>query len=374
MEVPNPVIIDPQSPELAAVPETRGIYLFSISGNSPHLSWSNNLKRRLTRLLVPSYTGRDAILPRHSTKLDFIRYWPASSRLEISLLMYELAKQYYPVDYLKHLRLRLPWFVTLTGGDAFPRLEIVNRPSAKNSAVYGPFLSRDLAQRYEQQVLGLFQLRRCTEVLHPSPEHPGCIYGEMNQCLRPCQLAVSQDEYASEVGRVSDFFASNGKSSIALLASARERASTELDFEQAAYIHKRLEKVAAATACRDQVINAANQFNGVAVTKGFGKLQFRLWPLFEGYWQSPVDLEVNMQEASAKSLDQELRESLTAALKTASNQGKRAEQLALFSRWYYSSWREGQWFPFRKLDDLNYRRLVKEISKMAQSDKGKAAN
>ena len=47
--------------------------------------------------------------------------------------------------------------------------------------------------------LDLFQLRRCQEDLAPSPGHPGCIYGEMGKCLRPCQEAVSREEYAGEV-------------------------------------------------------------------------------------------------------------------------------------------------------------------------------
>ena len=289
--------------------------------------------------------------------------------MEISLLMYELAKQYYPVDYLKHLRLRLPWFLTMTGGDAFTRLEITNRPSVKSLAIYGPFFSRDVAQRYEQEVLGLSQLRRCSEDLDPSTEHPGCIYGEMNQCLRPCQTAVSRLEYATEAERVNEFLASNGKSALITLSSARERASAELEFEQAAQIHKRMEKVTAAAACRDQVIQALDQFNGVALTRSIDKLRFRLWPMVAGFWQLPVDIEVNREEARAKSLDQELRESLSAALRNTACEGRQAEQLALFSRWYYSSWRDGQWFPFRKLEDLNYRRLVREVSKLAQSEK-----
>ena len=51
----------------------------------------------------------------------------------------------------------------------FPRLEIVNRPTRRHGTAYGPFFSRDLAQRYEQELLGLFQIRRCTETLTPSP-------------------------------------------------------------------------------------------------------------------------------------------------------------------------------------------------------------
>jgi len=362
---------------IAALPETPGIYSFTVRGNAPHLSSSKSLKRRLKRLLVPSYTAspndgsppaaKFVLFGQFRENVDRVDCWFTASRLETSLLMYELARSYYPKEYLKRLRLRLPWFVGTDSADPFPRLEIVNRPSAKSTAVYGPFLSRDLAQRYEQEVLGLFQLRRCTEVLAPHAGHPGCIYGEMNQCLRPCQCAVTPQEYASEAERVSEFLASNGKSAVATLSAARQRASAELDFEQAAQIHKRLERVAAAAACRDQAITAVDKFNGIALTRGFGNRQFRLWPMLTGYWQDPVNIDIPLEEAHAKPLDHEIRESLTPALSVVHTEGHRAEHLALFSRWYYSSWRDGHWFPFRALPDLNYRRLVREMSNLAKT-------
>jgi len=279
--------------------------------------------------------------------------------------MYELAKRYNPSGYLQQLRLRLPWFVSLSAADAFPRLELKNRISRKSTAVFGPFSSRDLAQRYEQEVLGLFQLRRCTEVLEPHPTHPGCIYGEMNQCLRPCQCAVTSEEYHGESGRVLDFLATNGQSSATSLSVARQKASSEMDFELAAQIHKRLERVNAAAASRDRAITSIDEFNGVALTPACGYRQFRLWPVIAGYWQDPVPVDLSGEESRAMSLDRELRELLETSLRSVQSEGRRVEHLALFSRWYYSSWRDGQWFPFRALDHLNYRKLVRELSKMA---------
>jgi excinuclease UvrABC nuclease subunit len=368
VELPRPLILDPHSPEateaIASLPESRGVYLFSIPGHTPHLGWSLNLRRRITRLLLPSYTVGDFGFARHFQKVTAVSCWPAGSRLEASLLLYEITREQFSGDYLKRLRLRLPWFVALDADDQFPRLEIVNRPARRHRVAYGPFFSRDLAQRYEQELLGLFQIRRCTEALAPSPEHPGCIYGEMNQCLRPCQCAVSTDEYANEVKRLDEFLATNGKTSAAALTTARERASLELDFEQAAQLHKRLEKVTAAAASRDAVIAPLDKFNGLALTRGIAEQECRLWPMLGGYWQNPLILHFPAMEAGARSLDQELREKLSTSLTSiaARESGNRVEHLAVFSRWYYSSWRDGHWFPFSKLEDLNYRRLVREIS------------
>jgi excinuclease UvrABC nuclease subunit len=347
---------------IAALPESSGIYAFSVRGHAPHFSWSINLKRRLKRLFVSPRAGTPPLL---RGDVDFVKFWLTGSRLEISLMMYELAKLYNPSGYTKQLRLRLPWFVGVTSIHAFPRLEVRNRLPRDRSAVFGPFPSRDLAQRYEQEVLGLFQLRRCTEVLEPHPTHPGCIYGEMNQCLRPCQCAVTPEEYAGESARVLDFLATNGQNSATNLSVARQKASSAMDFELAAQIHKRLERVNAAASARDRSITAVDEFNGVALTPGFGEREFRLWPMFAGYWQESVLLDLSVEAPGAKSLDREIRELLEASLQTVQNEGRRVEHFALFARWYYSSWRDGHWFPFRTLADLNYRKLVRELSKMA---------
>jgi excinuclease ABC subunit C len=383
VKIPDPVTLLPSTQNLAkmdlaeiiaALPGSSGIYAFSVRGQAPHFSWSINLKRRLKRLLVSSQAGTPPLL---RNDVDFVKFWLTGSRLEISLVMYELAKLYNPSGYVKQLRLRLPWFVGLTSLNAFPRLEVKNRLSRESShnssAVFGPFFSRDLAQRYEQEVLGLFQLRRCTEILEPNPSHPGCIYGEMNQCLRPCQCAVTPEEYAGETARVLDFLTTNGQSSATSLSVARQKASSDMDFELAAQVHKRLERVNTAASTRDRSITSVDEFNGIALTPAFGERQFRLWPMLAGYWQEPVPIDLSVEAPGARSLDREIRELLESSLQSAQNQsaqnqGRRAEHFALFSRWYHSSWCDGHWFPFRTLADLNYRKLVRELSKMAATE------
>jgi len=113
------------------------------------------------------------------------------------------------------------------------------------------------------------------------------------------------------------------------------------------------------------VVCAVERFNGVALTRGPDNLQFRLWPVVQGYWQEPLTLEVS-GIMETRPLDRLIRELLEPSLAAVSTQGIRAEHMAIFSRWYYSSWRDGHWFSFQTLADLNYRKLVREISSMAK--------
>ena len=327
------------------------------------------MSRRLSRLLVSSYPGSGAERSGLSEKIVNVLCWPTGSRLESSLLLYELTRQHFSEDYRKELRLRMPWFVRLKTNDPFPLLETINRVAQKGVEVYGPFRTRDAAQAYQQQVEGVFQIRRCSEALLPHTGHPGCIYGEMNQCMRPCQCAVSGAEYASEARRVSEFLATNGRSSLAALTAARDRASEQMEFEHASQIQKRIEKLEAAAKTRDEVVRDAAGFHGVALTNSARPLEFRLWPMVAGRWQEPVVLDFSVERSGSGSLDSEIRAQLAKIFAEPDADGNALEHLALFSRWYYSSWRDGSWFPFRTVADLNYRRLVREISKMAEASR-----
>ncbi len=371
VKIPTSIPVDPADTSLTqrieALPRS-GIYALHSPGRPPYLSWSAHLPRRLKRLLVGSSAGSTDRIARLRSNLSQVECWPTGSRLETALLLYELSKLHYPDDYATRLRMRMPWSIGLTNGDAFQRLRLVNRVSRRDGPLFGPFPSRDAAQAYQQQIESLFQIRRCVETLTPDPNHPGCIYGEMNQCLRPCQCAVTTEEYGAEAARVADFLFTNAKSSIALLSAARDRSCEATDFEHAAQVHKRVEKLKGAAALRDAVVGEIQQFSGVALTRASDPAQFRLWPMLEGFWQEPVTMDFSGEESRSRPLDHQLRDRLSACLAEPRSSGKRMEELAIFSRWYFSSWRDGEWFPFRTLGDLNYRRLVRQISNLAKAN------
>jgi excinuclease UvrABC nuclease subunit len=365
--IPPPALLDPKHPELpahiAGIPNSRGVYLLMPDNGIPYLGSSIYISKRLSRLLLHT-TDTSNSLSNIRAGLSHVRYWLTGSRLETSLLLYWLALEHYPETYRKRLKLKDPWVLTLLE-DEFPRLVIRNRLIAKHIAAFGPFPSRDAADRVVQGVLGLFQIRRCEERLYPSEQHPGCIYGEMNLCLRPCQLAVSSAEYAAEVARITEFLESNGKHTLSVLTAARDRASEQTDFEEAARLHKELERVKGIAALRDELITDIESLNGVALTTGSRAGQVTLWPMLAGYWQLPVFLDFT-ETIEARSLDQYVQEQLAQRLAEPRNHGNRAEEVSLLSRWYYSSWRDGQWFSFRVLEDLNLRKLVREISRLVR--------
>ena len=69
------------------------------------------------------------------------------------------------------MHLRHPAFVRFLGSNPYPRITVTHRPSLREADwAYGPFPSRAAAERYAEEMLKLFLLRRCTFELASRPE------------------------------------------------------------------------------------------------------------------------------------------------------------------------------------------------------------
>jgi excinuclease ABC subunit C len=350
---------------LEQVPNRPAVFLLWPQRGDPYLGKTTVLRRRLLRLLRERETPSRLLNLRHTAHR--VEYWLTGSKLESSLLMYDLARRHFPKTYLDVLRLRMPPYVKLILTNEFPRSQVSTHLGRAPATYFGPFRTRASAERFESQFLDLFQMRRCQEDLVPAPTHPGCIYGEMGMCLRPCQQIVTAEEYRHEVERVVDFLRSDGRSLVDATTAARDRLSTDLDFEQAARQHKRIEKIQDVLSLRDDLARDIDRLNGVAVTASSQPQSVELWFVLGGSWHGARRVTFEVVEGKPVSLDQKLREVVSGLSPTTQTMGLRQEHLALLSRWYYSSWRDGEWFPFDGVDSLPYRKLVHAISRIAQN-------
>jgi excinuclease ABC subunit C len=362
MQVPEAATIERENLDsgVGEVPNADAVFVVWAGDRSAYLAKTSMLQRRLLRIFKPTDAPKRSLNLREvATRVE---YWPTASRFESMLLHYALARRYFPDDYLRLVKLRMPAYVKLILANEFPRTLVSSRLSASRALHYGPFQSRAAAELFEDQFLDLFQIRRCQENLEPSPQHPGCIYGEMNRCLRPCQQVVSREEYLSEAGRVEEFLAGNGTALISVASAARDRLSGEMNFEEAARQHKRLERIQAVLALRGDLVCDIDRLYGVAVAPSSRADSVQLWFVCQGAWQAPVELPLT----SLVSLDQRLRELVGAIQPVTPPLSEKQEHLALLARWHYSTWSDGEWIGFPGLDQAPYRKLVRAISRVRQ--------
>jgi len=295
----NSIPFDPADPRvsLGALPEAPGIFALCAADPAaePYLSKTPNLRRRLMRFLrgpqAAGGAGGEAPRTRRlqlAHMVDHIEYSVTGSEFESSLCLYEASLRAFGERARKRLRLRPPAFLRMSIDNAYPRVYVTARISKTAArALFGPFPSRTAAERYADEMLNLFLLRRCFEDLDPDPAFPGCVYSEMKMCLAPCFKGCSDQRYKDESAAVLDFLSTRGGSMLAKLEGERNAASEAMEFERAATIHQRMQKVQAVAHLASEAVRPLTQLSGILVQPSAELDHVALFGLSCGVWSGP---------------------------------------------------------------------------------------
>jgi excinuclease UvrABC nuclease subunit len=261
---------DPADPKSALTQLPHAPAVFALYGAEahaePYIGRTPNLRARLERLLQPS--------PKHPRRLQLasrvrrIEYHLTGSDFESLLLQFQLLEKIYGPKSLERMHLGAPTFIRYLGTNPYPRITVTNRVSYRPGQreadwAYGPFQSRASAERFADEALKLFLLRRCTDDLDPNPAHPGCVYSEMKMCLAPCYKGCTDDRYAEESNAVERFLATRGESRLVPLRTQRDQASADLEFESAAALHAQVQRVESIRALAPELVRPLSQLRAV---------------------------------------------------------------------------------------------------------------
>jgi excinuclease ABC subunit C len=330
----------------------------------PFLIRTQNLQRRLRRLLGPVDPASKRL-----NLSDFargIRYRLAGSPFEQTLTYYQHSKQLFPKRYRDLMRLRPAAVLKVNLRNAYPRcyvtrtIPVDEAGAPTGGAYYGPFASRRSAQAFAERVLDLFKVRRCQIKIRRDPTFPGCIYSEMKMCLAPCFAGCTKEEYDVEVQKLVQFLETSGASMRSAIEEEREKASEQLDFERAALLHKKVEKLDEVLRGRPELTRRIQDLDAVILQRAAEEQTIGVFRVQGGRMAEPFFLrfaEIASQPRSAEHLFREQFESTPAP-----SNGDLGEHLWLIARWFYSNPREGEIF-FRE-KDWPYRRILRACSRL----------
>jgi len=340
------------------------------ASSEPYVSKTANLRRRLQRLLSAPEEHTKRLNLRH--RVRWIEYTLTGSDFESGFLLYQILRAAFPKTYSNRLRLRFAPLVKLHLENEFPRASIttrLGRMSGKN-LYYGPFASRVAAEKFMNDALDFFNMRRCVDDLHPDPRFPGCIYSEMNMCLAPCFRGCSDDEYRAEVVRVEDFLDSRGESLKRQMAAERDDASAKMEFETAAAIHARVDKLTPVLQQLPEFVRRIDQSHAVIVQKSQQPESVALFRVDGGALAGPLEFPISDAEHT-KSQSMEARIQAARAVFPAARPAsaiERMEHLAILKRWCYRGTRVGEIFFADAKGELPMRRLVRGIGRVYRGE------
>lgn len=94
-------------------------------------------------------------------------------------------------------------------------------------------------------------------------------------CLAPCFQGCSDERYAAEAEQVRAYLASRGAVTIARLENERDAASAALDFEKAARLHQRVQKMKSVAQQAASLVHPLAELDAVIVQPAVAQIQSR---------------------------------------------------------------------------------------------------
>jgi excinuclease UvrABC nuclease subunit len=362
---PHPPEFFSQFPAAPAVFVLRG----ADPASEPYVSKTANLRRRLLRLLAPPESQSKRLNLRE--RVTLIEYALTGSDFESVLLLYKTSRCEFPRSYQKRLRLRPSPLVRMNLDNEYPRAYVTTRMGrlTGRSTYYGPFRSKAAAEKFLNDSLDLFKMRRCTFDLNPDPKFPGCVYSEMKMCLAPCFKGCTDEAYAAEVGRVLSFLDSCGQSLVQEVSAERDKLSSALDFEAAAQQHAKVEKIKSVLSGADEIYSRLDRLDAVIIQPSLQPKSVALFRFSKGEFAGPEHFQVESEDAG-QSQEARLREFLQKLAPAGARSAQQfMEELAILKRWYYRSHKVGEIAFAKETGELPMRKLVNAVGRIYRGEK-----
>jgi excinuclease ABC subunit C len=369
-------IPDRDAEVFASAPAAPAVFLLRSDDPEaePYVSKTANLRRRLQRLLGPPEQTRRLNL---RDRVRSIEYATTGSDFESGFLLYRVLRSAFPKTYTDRLRLRFAPLLKLHLENEYPRASITTRLGriGGHNLYYGPFLSRSAAEKFANDSLDFFKMRRCVDDLLPDPEFPGCIYSEMKMCLAPCFKGCTDDDYHAEVARVQAYFDSSGDSLVREITVGRDQASSSLEFENAAALHATAEKLKPVLGQLPEIVRRIDQLTAIMVQPSAIPASVVFFFVDAGLISGPLTFPIQATEhTKSQSMESRVQAALATLPPTNSKSAlETMEHLALLKRWFYRSTRTGEIFFADLKGGLPLRRLVRGIARVYRGEKPETA-
>jgi len=263
----------------AGAADRPGIYrMLSSSGEVVYVGKSKRVRTRLLSYFRCAYPEeKGARILREAVAIEW-EYTPS----EFAALLQEL-------KLIKRFRPRLNYamkrdrthyaFIKITRGAA-PRLMVVRGPSGEDAAVYyGPFVGAQRMEEALRELSDVLMLRDCRsdmkmhfsdqqELFQLGARTPGCIRYEIGKCLGPCVAGCSAGQYDERVALARAFLDGASDGPMESLRKQMDEASEQLQFERAASLRDKLQRLEVLREQFGRLRFAVEQLSFVYTVKG----------------------------------------------------------------------------------------------------------
>ena len=222
------------------IPNTPGVYKFFSKREIIYIGKAKDLKKR-----VSSYFGR-AIKDRKTSQIKFltdrIETFTTKNEVEALLLEQMLIKENKPRFNILLRDDKTYPYIYFSLDHEYPGVYSRRTKKSIDKKYFGPFVSSEAVKKSIKEIQKIFKLRNCSDNTFANRTRP-CIEFQMKRCSAPCVQKINKVDYFEDISSAKSFLTSSDTKTVQRLMKDIEKAVSMLEFEKAADIRDRLNRL-----------------------------------------------------------------------------------------------------------------------------------
>ena len=226
--------------DLKKVPNTPGVYKFFNEHEIIYIGKAKNLKKRVSSYFGKSYKDRKTSQIKFLT--DKVETFTTKNEVEALLLEQMLIKENKPKFNILLRDDKTYPYIYFSLDHEYPGVYSKRTKKGVDKKYFGPFVSSEAVKKSIKEIQKIFKVRNCSDNTFANRTRP-CIEFQMKRCSAPCVQKINKVDYFEDISSAKSFLTSSDTKTVQRLMKDIEKAVSKLEFEKAAEIRDRLNRL-----------------------------------------------------------------------------------------------------------------------------------
>ena len=225
---------------LNKVPNTPGVYKFFNNHEIIYIGKAKDLKKRVSSYFGKSYKDRKTSQIKFLT--DKVETFTTKNEVEALLLEQMLIKENKPRFNILLRDDKTYPYIYFSLDHEYPGVYSKRTKKGVDKKYFGPFVSSEAVKKSIKEIQKIFKVRNCSDNTFANRTRP-CIEFQMKRCSAPCVQKINKVDYFEDISSAKSFLTSSDTKTVQRLMGDIEKAVSKLEFEKAAEIRDRLNRL-----------------------------------------------------------------------------------------------------------------------------------
>ena len=226
--------------DIKKVPNTPGVYKFFNNQEIIYIGKAKDLKKRVSSYFGKSHKERKTSQIRFLK--DKVETFTTKNEVEALLLEQSLIKENKPRFNILLRDDKTYPYIYFSLDHEYPGVYSKRTKKSVDKKYFGPFVSSEAVKKSIKEIQKIFKVRNCSDNTFSNRTRP-CIEFQMKRCSAPCVQKINKVDYFEDITSAKSFLTSSDTKTVQRLTEEIDKAVSMLDFEKAAEIRDRLNRL-----------------------------------------------------------------------------------------------------------------------------------